>query len=77
VAGGDFASSLDLRSAAAIDLTAQALGLDRIKAVEILPWRFVEGRDYRVEIAAGGRSARLILLDKPRFLMAQIVILVQ
>jgi len=35
----------------------------------------VEGREYRVDIGAGGKTARISLLDASRFVQAQIVLM--
>ncbi len=77
VKAADFSSRLDLRSSTRIELKAEDLGLPVIKSVELLPWRFVEGLDYRVEIADGGRTAQVTLLDKSRFTLAQVVLMVK
>jgi cell division protein FtsB len=76
VTSADFAKSLDLRSSSAIDIQAADVGLARIKKVELLPWRFDKAKDYQVEIEAGGRTARVVLLGVDKFKMAQIVLVV-
>jgi hypothetical protein len=72
---GDFTSHLDLRASTVIELKAADLGLASIRTVEILPWRFVEGRDYRVDILDGGQTARVSLLDASRFVQALLVLM--
>lgn len=75
VTAADFTASLDLRQTGVIELKAADLGLGRIRGVELLPWRFVEGIDYRAEVLEVGKTARITLLDKSRFIQAQVVLM--
>jgi DNA repair exonuclease SbcCD ATPase subunit len=77
VRSSDFQKRMDLRKTQVIELEAEELGLSRIERVEVLPKRYTEGRDYRVEITDERRSAKVHLLDEDKFRLATIILSVE
>jgi septal ring factor EnvC (AmiA/AmiB activator) len=74
VSSSDFQNRADLRESQVIDLKAEDLDVSRIDEVELLPERYQEGRDYRVEIAGDRRSAKVHLLNEDKFRLATVIL---
>lgn len=72
-----FPQSIDLRTERAIAIRAAALGLKRIARVTVFPRGFQDGRDFRLRIGSGGRSASLRILIPGRFRGQRLVIAVE
>lgn len=70
----DFQNRTDLRKTDSIELNVSDLDVPQIKDVEILPNHLEKGQDYRIEIAGDHRSARVILLNKAKFLLSRIIV---
>jgi phage shock protein A len=75
VSFGDFQNSIDLRTNDFITLTALDLGIPQIKEVELLPKHLDKGVDFRVEISSGGREAKVHLLDKDKFRLSCVLVI--
>jgi len=76
VSYNDFQNRIDLREETVIELSAGDFNVPAIKKVDIVPKTLEADRDYRVEIAAGGQSAKVHLLNKNKFRLARIIIVV-
>jgi predicted nuclease with TOPRIM domain len=74
VTSSDFQKSLDLRNSDTIELSAAELGLSRIRKVALFPAYMEEGKDFRVEIAPDGKTIKVRMLDKDKFRLARIVL---
>jgi flagellar motility protein MotE (MotC chaperone) len=74
VTAADFQKSLDIRGSESIALGAQELGVPTIRGVEILPQYFEENKDYRIEISADKKTATVHLLNKDKFRLARVVL---
>lgn len=72
----DFQNRLDLREGNVIELKAADFQGTSIKKVKLLPKHIDEGLDYRVEIAGDRQSAEVHLLKKDKFLLSQIILIV-
>jgi len=67
---------IDLRENPVIELSAEDFNVPEIKKVSIIPKTLQVNVDYRVEIAAGGQSAKVNLLKKDKFQIARIMIVI-
>jgi chromosome segregation ATPase len=74
VKGISYDESLDLRQSTSINLEAQPYGLTEIKDVAIWPEIYQAGRDYTVEVADDGQSARVEIIDKNMFKKQRVLI---
>ena len=74
VKGISYDESLDLRQTASINLEAQPYGLKEIKSVEIWPDIYQAGRDYTVQVAEDGQTARVEIIDKNMFKKQRVLI---
>lgn len=72
----DFQNRIDLRETNVVELKAGDLNVSNIDKVGLLPKHIDEKRDFRVEIAGDRQSARVVLLNNDKFLLAQIIIFV-
>jgi DNA repair exonuclease SbcCD ATPase subunit len=71
----DFQGRIDLRETDSVAVNASDFGVSQIKKVELLPKYLEDGQDYRIEIAADRQSARVILLNKEKFRLARIIVI--
>lgn len=69
-----FTKSMDLRTENQIVISAEELGLRKIKKVIVYPGFYKEGTDYKVEIAPDKMSAALTILDTAKFKNERMVI---
>ncbi len=76
VTSADFQNRIDLRQTQTIELKAEDFKVPVIKKVTILPKHLKENIDYRVEIKEGGKSASVVILKKERFLLAQVILII-
>lgn len=76
VSYNDFQNRIDLREETVIELSAGDFNVPAIKKVDIVPKTLEANRDYRVEIAVGGQSAKVHLLNTNKFRLARIIIVV-
>jgi outer membrane murein-binding lipoprotein Lpp len=76
VNSSDFKNRIDLRETNIIELKAADFKIPSIKKLTLLPKHLKENKDFRIEIIRGGESARVHLLDKDKFLLAHIIIIV-
>ncbi len=76
VTSADFQNRIDLRQTQTIELKADDFKVPIIKKVTILPKHIKENVDYRVEIREGGKAAAIILLNKDKFYLAQIILII-
>ncbi|NQT80109.1 MAG: hypothetical protein HQ555_06950 [Candidatus Aminicenantes bacterium] len=76
VSFADLQNRIDLREVNVIELNAGDVGISTIKKVTLLPKNLDGNRDYRVEISGGGQSAKVHLLNKDKFCLARIIIVV-
>lgn len=70
----DFQNRIDLRNSDVIEINAADMNLSTIQKVKLLPKHLDDGLDYRVEVAGGGKSAKIHLLNEETFRLAQIII---
>ena len=77
IKGIDFEQALDLRKSNSVTFTPDAFGLTRIKELRVLPAIFQEGRDFSVETAEDGSSAKLNILDLNMFRGKEVLISVR
>jgi chromosome segregation ATPase len=63
----DYNEALDLRNGTSIALDPRTFGLERIRAVKVLPSIYQEGRDFAVETSEETGTARLVILDPDLF----------
>ena len=68
--------SVDLRQTHEIIFLSGEAGLAKISKALVFPRYFVEGKDYRIEIAPDKKSGKLVLLKPNRFQFAKIAIAV-
>lgn len=71
-----FNNNIDLRNNAIIPITAEDLGMKKIKEVKIFPKYYKLGEDYKVKIAKNKQTAALTILDAAKFKNERIVIAV-
>ncbi|MEW6455674.1 MAG: hypothetical protein AB1410_03010 [Acidobacteriota bacterium] len=71
-----FTNRIDLREKDFIEINASELNLTRIKKIKLLPEYFTINKDYRIEISSNGSSAKVSLLNKDKFLLSQIILIV-
>jgi len=74
VKGITYDESLDLRQTTSINLQAQPYGLKEIRDVAIWPEIYQAGRDYTVEVAEDGQTARVEIIDKNMFKKQRVLI---
>lgn len=74
VSFSDYQNRIDLRKTDTITVSASDLGITSISKVKLLPKHLEEGVDYRVEIAGG--SANVQLLNKDKFHLARIILVI-
>ncbi|MBS3818414.1 hypothetical protein KGY73_02755 [bacterium] len=74
VSFADYQNRVDLRKTEVISVSASDVEANTIKKVKLLPKHLEEGIDYRVEI--GGQSADIQLLDKNKFHLSRIIIVI-
>lgn len=67
VKGVTYDTSLDLRQATSITLSPETFGVEKIKAVKLLPPIFQEGRDFSIETSDDTGRAKLTILDPDLF----------
>jgi hypothetical protein len=77
VTPADYQKSLDLRKGSEIMLRAAEVGLSRIRRVMLFPREFRDGVDFRLEIAPDGLGGKLQLLDKAKFALSRIMIVLE
>ncbi len=65
---------MDLRDKDYIELKASEMDVPQIKDIGILPDHLEKGQDYRIEIAGDYQSARVVLLNKEKFRLARVII---
>ena len=75
VSFADFQNRIDLRETDIIELKAGDFGVSAIKKVTLVPKTLDAKRDYRIEISGGGQSAKIHLLNKDKFRLARIIVI--
>ena len=68
--------SADLRQTREIIFLSGEAGLAKISKALVFPRYFIEGTDYRIEIASDKKSGKLVLLKPDRFQFAKIAVAV-
>ncbi len=76
VTAADFQNRIDLRETTTIELKASDFKVTAIKKVRLLPKYFKETKDFQVEIAGNGESAKIHLLNKEKFHLARVIIII-
>ncbi|MBM3324704.1 MAG: hypothetical protein FJY66_03465 [Calditrichaeota bacterium] len=66
--------SLDLRKGREISFSGADVGLAKVSKVLVFPRYFVEGTDYRIEIAEDRKSGKVIFLKPDRFQLVKLAV---
>jgi TolA-binding protein len=74
VSAADFGNNINLDAKDFVELKAEDYGIDQIKKVSLLPKHLDENEDYRVEISANKREAKVHILDAEKFRLARIIL---
>lgn len=72
-----FTTSIDLRAGSEIAISAENMGLKKIKSVTLFPKFYKEGTDYKITIAPDKQTAAVTFLDISKFKNERIVISVR
>ncbi len=72
-----FNQSIDLNSSNELVISAEDLGIKKIKDVVLFPRFYKKGSNYKVIITSNGKHALLTLEDKSKFKSKQVVIAVK
>lgn len=73
----DFTEYIDLRTQTDIAVSAEDMGLKKIKAVTFYPKFYKKGADYKIAIAPDKQSATVTILDTAKFKNERIVLSVK
>jgi hypothetical protein len=73
----DFKQTIDLRETNAIEISAQKLGLSKIKRIRLYPKHHKIGVDYITEIETNKQAGILTILNPEKFKNGRVVISVE